>query len=337
MRRTALIARLVSLAVFATVLGVAALLTVTTTPQVLADDAIDCSDPANAGAAECDPTSSITLSSSKDGQTVAPGATIDWTVEAICIGPQEQQCQNAGTSVNGPVPDGYKVRIIGPRNSCNQAATTPLVVEVTTSGGKATGTFTAPTDPGTYFYHAEHPAQQNLAGATWPDAQSNCIKITVASVSTSTLAFACHYHIRSPAGPPDAPSGGTVIVNTPNDFYVHCTLTATGAVSNIKVQGGLTVSKLQSQPTYAFYEPDNTCDDKGAQQKIDISKNGNVFTVSGFNLTNDSCDIVVKIGGAMWTSTGIKNLTGPISALWTDSGGVTHKDYIDSMTVTVVQ
>jgi hypothetical protein len=107
--------------------------------QVLADDPIDCSHPANAELEECDPTSSITLTSSKDGQTVAPGATIDWTVTAICTGTQ-QQCQNAGTWVNGPVPNGYIVRIIGPRNSCNQAATTPLVVEVTTLGGTATGT-----------------------------------------------------------------------------------------------------------------------------------------------------------------------------------------------------
>jgi hypothetical protein len=168
------------------------------------------------------------------------------------------------------------------------------------------------------------------------NAQSeNCISITVAN-SVSTLAFACHYHIGSPAGPPDAPSGGTVTVRTPTDFYVHCTLTASGTVTDIKVQGGLTVSKLQSQPTYSFYEPDNTCDNSGATQSINISKNNNVFTVSGFNLSNASCDIVVKIAGAMWTSTGTKNLTGPISALWTDSDGVTHKDYIEPMTVEVV-
>jgi hypothetical protein len=162
--------------------------------QVLADDPIDCSHPANAELEECDPTSSITLTSSKDGQTVAPGATIDWTVTAICTGTQ-QQCQNAGTWVNGPVPNGYIVRIIGPRNSCNQAATTPLVVEVTTWGEQPRARLTAPSSPGTYYYHAEHPAQQNLAGATWPNAQSNCIKITVAnsgSAGTSEISTQVH-------------------------------------------------------------------------------------------------------------------------------------------------
>jgi hypothetical protein len=232
MRRTALIARLVSLAVFATVLGVAALLTVTTTPQVLADDAIDCSDPANAGAAECDPTSSITLTSSKDGQTVAPGATIDWKVTAICTGPQQQHCQAAGTSVGGPVPDGYIVRIIGPRNSCDQGATTPLVVEVTTLGGIATGTLTAPSSPGTYWYHAEHPAQQNLAGATWANAQSNCISITVASVSAGTSAISTQVH--------DANHNDITNSSVPLGSVVHDKATVTTTVNPIPAGSSVT-------------------------------------------------------------------------------------------------
>jgi hypothetical protein len=189
--------------------------------QVLADDPIDCSDPANAEAAECDPTSSITLTSSKDGQTVAPGATIDWTVTANCTGPSDL-CERAGTSLNGPVPDGYIVRIIGPRNSCNQSATTPLVVEVTTAGGTATGTLTAPSFPGTYWYHAEHPAQQNLAGATWSNAQSNCIKITVASVSGGTSAITTEVH--------DADHNDITYSSVPLGSVVHdkATVTTTG-------------------------------------------------------------------------------------------------------------
>jgi hypothetical protein len=56
--------------------------------QVLADDAIDCSDPANAELEECDPTSAINTDlSPQHGLTVAPGATIDWTASAICTGP----------------------------------------------------------------------------------------------------------------------------------------------------------------------------------------------------------------------------------------------------------
>jgi hypothetical protein len=148
--------------------------------QVLADDAIDCSDPANAELEECDPTSRIILTSPQDGAIVAPGATIHWTVEAICTGTQ-QQCQNAGTWVNGPVPDGYIVRIIGPRNSCNQSAKTPLIDEVTTSRGIATGTFTAPSSP--------VPTGTTLSirrNRTWPGPHGPTLK-AIASPSPSLI------------------------------------------------------------------------------------------------------------------------------------------------------
>jgi hypothetical protein len=105
--------------------------------QVLADDAIDCSDPANAEVEECDPTSSITLTSPQDGAIVAPGATIEWTASAICTGPQHgaASCANNNSSYLGPVPDGYIINIIGPKASCNQSAG-DIVATGTTSGGQ---------------------------------------------------------------------------------------------------------------------------------------------------------------------------------------------------------
>jgi hypothetical protein len=229
--------------------------------QVLADDPIDCSDPANAELDECDPTSEITLTSPQDGATVAPGATIDWTASAICKGPTATQCENAGSLLNGPVPDGYIVRIIGPRNSCNQSATTPLIDEVTTSGGIATGTFTAPSSPGTYWYHAEHPAQQNLAGATWPDAQSNCISITVANVSGGTSAITTEVH--------DAGHNDITNSSVPLGSVVHDKATVTTTGNSIPT--GSTV-------TFQFFANGECSGDPSSEETVAL--NGGSFSES---------------------------------------------------------
>ena len=119
-----------------------------------------------------------------------------------------------------------------------------------------------------------------------------------------------------------------------HDYLVHCILTATGTVTSIKVQGGLTVSTKSPQPTYSFQT--NTCDPGDAT--IATSKNTNVFTVGGatpFSLTNATCNIEVSIAGAKWGSAGTQSVTGSVSATHTDDHGVGHKPYVGPLTVIV--
>jgi hypothetical protein len=92
----------------------------------------------------------------------------------------------------------------------------------TTSGGTATGTFTAPLVPGTYVYHADHPAQRHLTKNEWSNAQSNCISITVASVSGGTSAITTEVH--------DADHNDITNSSVPLGSVVHdkATVTTTG-------------------------------------------------------------------------------------------------------------
>ena len=154
------------------------------------------------------------------------------------------------------------------------------------------------------------------------------------NVVNNCLEFDCHYHIDG-GSMEYTTNGGPVTKGTTHNYLVHCELDATGSVTNIKVQGGLTVSTKSSQPTYSFQT--NTCDPGDAT--INISKNNNVFTVGGatpFSLTNATCDIEVLITGARWGSIGTYGVTGSISALHTDVHGVGHKPYVGPLTVNVM-
>jgi hypothetical protein len=104
---------------------------------------------------------------------------------------------------------------------------------------------------------------------------------------------------------------------------VHCILTVTGGtITNVKVQGGLTVSKLSNQPTYSWVAYPGS-----ATHTINISKNSNVATSTNTSLATGTYDYEVSISGALWKSiTGSgTGLTGGWSATYTDSANAAQR------------
>lgn len=201
--------------------------------------------------------------------------------------------------------------------------------EIDTVGAGVTVYSDTGLDCGTTYYYRVRAGKHD--GTELFSAYSNTASDATDSCPVaSSLAFDCHYHIDDVGGTAYTTNGGPVSPGSTHDYYVHCILEATGTVTDIKVQGGLTVSKLQSQPTYSFVT--DTCFDT---HSINISKNGNVVTVLLDSLTDTTCDIIVEIAGAKYTSAGTKGVTGAWSALHTDSHGVGHKPYIGPMTVDV--
>lgn len=151
----------------------------------------------------------------------------------------------------------------------------------------------------------------------------NSVTFTVGAATppASSAALSCHYHL----GLADAGTAYTnaslsneasVPHNVPQNFLVHCILTVTGTITNVKVQGGVTVSKLSSQPTYAW-----VAFPAGATDTIAISKNNNVATSAKSTLPTGVYDYEVTISGALWKNAvgSGTTITGGWSAVYTDS------------------
>jgi hypothetical protein len=141
----------------------------------------------------------------------------------------------------------------------------------------------------------------------------------------STASFHCGYHASTLSDDSShlytnqADSNeAEVTKNVATNFLVDCTLTVTGGtITNLKVQGGLTVSTKATQPTYAWVK-----DETGGSHDIG-KKNGNVATSTKSSLGTGTYHLEVSIAGAKWRSAvgSGTQLTGAWSASYKDSNG----------------
>src|SRR5215213_599576 len=142
--------------------------------------------------------------------SVVQGAPLTWNASATCAGPASgsSSCIASGTSVNGPVPNGYTVNVvyklqasaITNPGSCQFNSGTVQADSQTTTGGSASGSFSAPATIGTYCYKAEHP-NQNIGSFSWA-AQNNStnVIITVVAAPSDTTPPVISYTL-NPASP----------------------------------------------------------------------------------------------------------------------------------------
>src|SRR5215213_7003021 len=142
--------------------------------------------------------------------SVVQGAPLTWNASATCAGPASgsSSCIASGTSVNGPVPNGYTVNVVYKLQAsaitnpglCQFNSGTAQADSQTTTGGSASGSFSAPATIGTYCYKAEHP-NQNIGSFSWA-AQNNStnVIITVVVAPSDTTPPVISYTL-NPASP----------------------------------------------------------------------------------------------------------------------------------------
>jgi hypothetical protein len=100
---------------------------------------------------------------------VAAGGSLLWNASAICTGPSSgaNSCSNHGSSVNGPVPNGYTIELLRADGACGAPGQTFVqIASATTTGGSAGGSIQAPTVGGDYAYRTRHPSE-SINGNTW--------------------------------------------------------------------------------------------------------------------------------------------------------------------------
>jgi hypothetical protein len=124
--------------------------------------------------------------------SVTGGSALNWSVTARCAdGGGPNTCASEGYVDGGFVQNGYEVDIQRATNATFTAGLVTLAT-VTTSGGVATGSTTAPAAAGNYFYRARHnnqnladvPVQGNSANS-WQPATSNSEQVTVVTDVTA--------------------------------------------------------------------------------------------------------------------------------------------------------
>jgi hypothetical protein len=94
---------------------------------------------------------------------VAPNGNLTWSAGAICTGPSggANSCANHGSSVGGPVPNGYTINLLRANGVCGTSGQVfAQVATATTTGGTAGGTTSAPATGGFYAYRTTHPSQE---------------------------------------------------------------------------------------------------------------------------------------------------------------------------------
>jgi|GEM_PF-4861846 len=162
----------------------------------------------------------FTINGSTGPLEVNPGDTLYWSASAAALVRGEP---------GGPVPDGYEVKIIqNGAEGCSSNINLDAATRDTryTTGGTATGSFTAPTTPGTYFYWPRHDSQW-IGGENWgtvngytPAGGRWCIQVTVRSVTgTSSITTEIHRE------PDDTPVNSVTMGATIHD---KATVTTTG-------------------------------------------------------------------------------------------------------------
>jgi hypothetical protein len=175
----------------------------------------------------------FTINGSTGPLTVAPGDTLNYSASAV-----EQ-----GTS--NPVPNGYGVRIIennavgcsSDTNLTGGSLATATRSTATTTSGTATGSFPAPTTPGTYFYWPRHDSQSlpnpspPPANLTWGTTNgftaaggSKCIQVNVQEAQPPTSTISTEIH-REP--------GHTVVTSVTMGATIHDKATVTTTVNPI--------------------------------------------------------------------------------------------------------
>jgi len=123
---------------------------------------------------------------------LAPGATLNWTASALCAnGGGPNTCASEGFVHGGPVQDNYQIVI---EQATNATFTANLASRqtTTTTGGNASGSFSAPSTGGPYFYRARH-NNQNLPNApvagnspnSWQPATSGIIMVALTPPDTT--------------------------------------------------------------------------------------------------------------------------------------------------------
>jgi hypothetical protein len=135
---------------------------------------------------------SSTMTFSIGPDPVAAGAPLAWSVSAKCAdGGGVNTCASEGYTHGGNVQDGYSVQI---EQATNAAFTIGLTVRgtSTTSSGAASGSFSAPTTGGPYFYRARH-LNQNLLNSpvtgnnpnSWQPQSSSTVSISLIADTTA--------------------------------------------------------------------------------------------------------------------------------------------------------
>ncbi|MEX0865532.1 MAG: hypothetical protein WD269_11790 [Acidimicrobiia bacterium] len=128
---------------------------------------------------------------------VDAGEDLMWSASARCTGPSSgsNSCTNHGSSVNGPVPNGYTINLLQAAGACGTVGQVFAGVDsATTTGGTAGGTVSAPAAAGFYAYRTEHP-QQTINSNNWGavgQGTTPCVTVEVQSGNT----------------PPEADAGG---------------------------------------------------------------------------------------------------------------------------------
>jgi hypothetical protein len=172
----------------------------------------------------------FTINGSTGPLTVNPGDTLNWSASAVAV---------VRGQPGGPVPDGYEVKIIqNGAEGCSSNINLDAATRDTryTTGGTATGSFTAPTTPGTYFYWPRHDSQR-IGGDEWgtvngynPAGGNWCIQVTVRSVTgTSSITTEIHRE------PDDTPVNSVTMGAT-----IHDQATVTTTVNPIPAGSSVT-------------------------------------------------------------------------------------------------
>src|SRR5262249_36846194 len=129
---------------------------------------------------------------------VAAGATLNWNIVANCVdGGGGNTCSSGGYVNGGAVQNGYSIDIQQATNATFTAGLTTRDSS-TTTGGAASGSFTAPSTGGPFFYRARH-SNQNLADVpvqgnnpnSWQPQNSNTVQVAL-SAATATLKVVKH-------------------------------------------------------------------------------------------------------------------------------------------------
>jgi hypothetical protein len=219
---------------------------------------------------------------------VSPGGTLTWSADAKCTGPSSgaNSCSNHGSSVNGPVPNGYTIELLRANGVCGTSGQAfSVVASATTTGGTAGGTVAASTTPGSYAYRTAHPTQ-TIGGNNWSSVGQGTTPCVTVVVTVANQAPTVD------AGGPYAGSEGTAINfgsgdNQPsvsdadNDALLYKWTYTKGA----DVDAAATCSFSND----AILKPIFTCTDNGTytvKLEVDDQKNPKVSDEATVNVSN---------------------------------------------------
>jgi hypothetical protein len=123
--------------------------------------------------------------------SVAPGGTLNWSVNAVCRTNGGNTCAEEGYTNGGAVQDGYTVIIQRATNAAFLGTVANVTAAIPTSGGGASGSFAAPLSGGPYFYRARHDNQnlsdlpvQGNSPNSWQPETSTVVQVTLIADST---------------------------------------------------------------------------------------------------------------------------------------------------------